>query len=76
MPQISLYLDEEIHQEIEARAKLNQTSISKFVVTTLKAQLSKGWPSGYKNVFGSISDNSFIKHDTPDWSLDAPRENL
>ena len=76
MPQISLYLDENIHKEISKRAKLNKTSISKFVVTTLKAHLSKNWPEGFKNTFGSISDDSFIRQDTPDWSMDVPRESL
>ena len=76
MPQISLYLDEDIHREIAIRAKLSNTSISKFVATTLKAHLSSDWPDGFQNLFGSITDKSFIKQDAPDCSQDLPRENL
>jgi len=76
MPQLSLYLDEDIHKEIETRAKINNTSVSRFVITTLKAQFSKDWPEGFQNTFGSITDDSFVRHDASDWSLDSPRESL
>jgi len=76
MPQISLYLEEEIHREIEMRARLNNTSVSKFVATTLKAFFSQDWPRGFQNTFGSITDESFARHDPPDWALDTPRESL
>jgi len=76
MPQLSLYLDEDIHKELEKRAKLSKTSVSKFVITTLKTHFSKGWPEGFENTFGSITDESFAKHEASDWSLDTPRESL
>ena len=76
MPQLSLYLDENIHSELEMRAKLNKTSVSKFVAATLKSHFSKGWPDGYFDTFGSITDESFIKHEPQDWHLDVPREKL
>jgi len=76
MPQLSLYLDEDTHRELEARARLNNTSVSKFVIITLKTHFSKGWPDGFKNIFGSITDESFNKQNVPDWPLDAPRESL
>ena len=76
MPQLSLYLDEHIHRELEARARLNKTSISKFVISTLKTQFSKDWPEGFQNTFGSIDDDSFVKQEVSDWSLDLPRESL
>ena len=76
MPQLSLYLDEDIHRELETRARLNKTSVSKFVISTLKTHFSKGWPDGFQNMYGSIADESFVKQDASDWSLDAPRESL
>ena len=76
MPQLSLYLDEDIHRELETRARLNKTSISKFVVNTLKTHFSKNWPEGFQHTFASIDDESFKKQNVPDWSLDAPREVL
>ena len=76
MPQISLYIDEKTHNEIEARAKLSQVSISKFIATILKTHFAKDWPTGFPSTFGSIHDESFVRHDVQDWSLDAPRESL
>ena len=76
MPQLSLYLDSDMHQKLEARALLSKTSVSKFVTTILKTHFSKGWPEGFQNVYGSISDESFAKQEVPDWSLDIPRESL
>ncbi|MCL2766667.1 MAG: hypothetical protein FWD21_03180 [Peptococcaceae bacterium] len=76
MPQVSIYLDEDIHREIEMRARLNKTSVSKFVISILKSHFTKDWPDGFQNTFGSISDESFMKQDTVDWSSDTPRENL
>ena len=76
MPQLSLYLDEELHKELETRARLKETSVSKFVTVALKTHFSKGWPDGYRNVFGCITDESFVRPETPDWSFDIPREIL
>ena len=76
MPQVSLYLDEETHNAIETRARLSKTSVSKFVATALKSHLSKGWPEGFKDTFGSVSDASFVRQETPDYSADIPREQL
>ena len=76
MPQLSLYLADDIHRELELRAQINKTSISKFVIITLKNCFSKGWPDGFQNIFGSIKDESFIRQEVSDWSLDIPRESL
>ena len=76
MPQLSLYLDDDIHRELEARARINKSSISKFVVNILKTHFSTDWPDGYQNLYGSINDESFIKHEAPDWSLDITRAEL
>jgi len=76
MPQLSLYLDDEIHHELETRAMLSKTSISKLVISTLKTYFSKNWPDGFQNIYGSITDESFVKQEVPDWSLDVPRESL
>ena len=76
MPQFSLYLDEGVHKELEIRARINNISVSKFVVSALKAQFSKGWPDGFQNIFGSVKDESFIRREPSDWESDCPRETL
>ena len=74
MPQLSLYIDEEILKKIEIAAKMNNISISKFVSDTMKEHLSNGWTKGFENVFGSITDESFVINDFDDFSSDTERE--
>ena len=76
MPQLSLYLDEDVLKELEIRARLSNTSISKFVITLLKSCFSKNWPDNFQSLYGSITDESFVKQEVPDWSMDTPRECL
>ena len=70
MPQLSLYLDDDIHRELESRARLSNTSVSKFVISTLKTYFIQNWPDGFQNLYGSITDESFVKQEASDWSLD------
>jgi hypothetical protein len=76
MPQLSLYIDEEILKKIEIAAKMNNISISKFVSDTMKTHLSNGWTKGFENVFGSITDESFEINDFKDFSSDTERESI
>lgn len=76
MPQLSLYLDEDILKKIETVAKMNDISLSKYVSDTLKEYFSNNWPKGFSDVFGSISDDSFIRHEIIDFSSDVKRETL
>ena len=76
MPQLSLYLDEDTLQKIEAEAKLSGTSVSKYVTSALRMHFTKTWPDWHKDLFGSISDESFAKPESIDFSLDARRESL
>ena len=76
MPQLSLYIDEDILEKIETAAKMNDISLSKYVSSILKEYFSNSYPKGYENVFGSISDDSFVRHEFTDFSLDTKREAL
>ena len=76
MPQLSLYIDDEFYLELEIRACLSNASKSKFVIGTLKAYFSKSRPDGFQNLYGSVTDESFVKQEAPEWSSDAPRESL
>ena len=61
MAQLCLYLDSETIKKIEAMAKANQVSVSKWVRENLKESLTNTWPRDYFNLFGCINDNSFKK---------------
>ena len=76
MPQLSLYLDEITLRDVVVRAKLNNVSVSKFVSTVLINYFSNKWPDGYQNIFGSIDDDTFVRHNELNWENDIPRENI
>lgn len=76
MPQLSLYLDAEILTKIEIAARINNTSISKWVSDRLKESLANNWPENFESLFGSIKDESFGKEEIKDFSKDLKREKL
>ncbi len=76
MPQLSLYLDDETLKKVEKAAKLENTSISKWVTRKLKEHLENDWPNNYSSLFGSISDESFCAEAITGFADDAGREDL
>lgn len=78
MPQLSLYIDAETLNKLEVAAKIDRTSVSKWVTERLKEDLIHNWPSNYQSLFGSIRDESFGVdkiHDVS-FSVDSERETL
>lgn len=76
MPQLSLYIDENTLHKIEMGAKIEDVSISKYVVRKLNESMSKAWPQNYKNLYGVIDDDSFKVEKTANFSHDNIRESL
>jgi len=76
MPQLSLYIDENTLKKIELGAKIENLSISKYVVKKLNESLHDSWPDHYDRLFGSISDESFKPIEPMDYKHDIPRENI
>lgn len=76
MPQLSLDIDAETLAEIETAAKINKTSISKWVTERLKESLTMNWPENYGNLFGSITDETFNSEKIKDFQFDRERERL
>jgi hypothetical protein len=76
MPQLSLYIDEETLSKIETAAKINKTSISKWVSERLKESLANSWPENYESLFGSVDDDSFIVEKCKSFSGDLERVEL
>ena len=76
MPQLSLYIDEKTLRRLEAVAKLEHLSISKYVVTKLNESFKDRWPGNYNELFGSITDETFDISRRKDFGNDAERENL
>lgn len=76
MPQISLYIEEDILKKIEIAAKLENKSISKWVALQIKSNLRNQYPKDFFTLFGSITDKSFVEPREIDFDKDVSKENL
>lgn len=76
MPQISLYVDETTLQKIEHAAHQENVSISKWVSSKLKEHIEPGFSKDFQNLFGSITDDNFIKPKEAGFLADSYRELL
>ncbi|MDR1712680.1 MAG: antitoxin [Coriobacteriales bacterium] len=65
MPQLSLYLDAQTMKLVEKNAKLEQSSLSKYVASLIKDRNAQHWPSGFWDLYGSIDDDSFVAPSVP-----------
>ena len=74
MPQLSLYIDERTLKSLEAGAKIEQLSLSKYAVKILNEYMHAQWPDRYSELYGGIADESFAAERTPEFSDDTRRE--
>jgi len=66
MPQLSLYVTEENLALLRARAKASGLSLSKHVNRLIEQDANNaGWPKGFWNLYGAISDDFEIPDDLP-----------
>ncbi|MCL2808287.1 MAG: toxin-antitoxin system, antitoxin component [Coriobacteriia bacterium] len=61
MPQVSLYIDQELLDAAKLNARFENISLSKYVSRALESSADVGWPTGYWELFGSLSDGSFVE---------------
>jgi len=76
MPQISLYIDEPTLKKVENAATRQHMSISRWVADQIRAKVAPAYPVGYEELFGSITDESFIEHMEIGFSTDTHREEM
>ena len=76
MPQLSLYLDDGTLKLVERAAKLNNTSISKWVRGKVLQSLKNEWPDGYFDLFGAVADSSLDAPAEPEMINATPREQI
>jgi hypothetical protein len=76
MPQLSLYIDEETLRKLETAARLENLSLSKYVVQKLNESMNTSWPHNYEKLFGSIVDETFETDRPDDFAHDSSREQL
>jgi hypothetical protein len=73
MPQISLYIDEKTLTKVEDAAKRQRVSISKWVAEQIRAKVEPVYPADYGSLFGSISDDTFMRPMVPSFESDVKR---
>ena len=73
MPQVSLYIDKETLNKIEHLAQKNHTSISKWVGNNLKRLVKDDYPDDFFNLFGAITDQTFIRPESLAFCNDSER---
>lgn len=76
MPQLSLYIDERTLKRLQTAAKLENVSVSKYVVRKLSETMDTSWPENYQQLFGAIDDETFRVERVPSFDADVPRERL
>lgn len=76
MPQLSLYIDERTLKRLQTAAKLENVSVSKYVVRKLNETMDTSWPENYQQLFGAIDDETFDVERVPSFGADVPRERL
>jgi hypothetical protein len=75
MPQVSIYIDRQTLERIETVSRKENLSLSKVVTRSIRKYLNEAWPEGYSQLFGSIKDDSFRRHEAS-LGNDAEREGL
>lgn len=76
MPQVSLYMNDQVYARVRRAADMEQLSVSKWVARTVEKSLSEKWPNDFEDLFGSIGDETFAAPDRHAMVADAPRESL
>jgi hypothetical protein len=74
MPQISLYIDEATLRKIESAASRQHLSISKWVAEQIRSRVDPIYPKDFEDLFGSVSDDSFVRPEQHSYDSDSPRE--
>ncbi len=78
MPQLTLYVDDDTARRTRLAARRSGKSLSAWARERLRKAASEGeeWPEGYFDLFGSVSDPTFTRHETPKDREDLEREAL
>ena len=74
MPQLNVYLDKETIEKIEAAAKLESSSVSRWVRARLRRSLQTPWPEGYFDLFGALANEKLSRPKPGRFRDDVPRE--
>jgi len=74
MPQISLYIDEATLKKVESAASREHVSISRWVADQIRSKVDPVYPKDFEDLFGSLSDESFVRPGQNGFQSDSNRE--
>jgi len=74
MPQISLYIDEATLKKVESAASREHVSISRWVADQIRSKVDPVYPKDFEDLFGSLSDESFVRPVQSGFQSDSNRE--
>ncbi len=74
MPQISLYIDEATLKKVESAASRQHVSISRWVADQIRSKVEPVYPKEFETLFGSLSDDSFVRPEQTGFAQDSRRE--
>lgn len=74
MPQLSLYLDDDLMDKLRDGASRAHLSLSKYAARCIDSETASAlWPQGFWDLYGSVDDGSFRVPDELGFELDGPR---
>ncbi len=76
MPDISVSIDARTLREVEELAQEAGLSISSYVASILREKSNTGWPESFFSLFGSLSDDSFVRPEDTLFKDEIPRDSL
>lgn len=73
MPQLHLYLPDDVADEVRRRAASRGLTVSRFLVEIVSREVSMGWPPGW---FDRVVGGWKGELERPPQGVDAPRQEL
>ncbi len=69
MPQLHLYVPEDVATRIQERAKARNLTVSRYLADVIKREVGEGWPNGYFDRVCGKWQGEF-----PDLTREAPED--
>ncbi len=76
MAQLTLYVDEKLLKQIEAAAKKEKSSVSRWVTQRLALVLRRSWAAGFIDTAGALKDDESFKRPPQDFPPDVRKASL
>ena len=77
MPQISLYIDQNLYMMLKTKSAETDQSMSRITNIALEKHLRDSWPKGFLDeFFGIFEGESMEEPEEIPWELDSRREEI